>query len=72
MTARETVRPRDSARDWTVRLDCGHAVTVPWGVAPAFGMALTVHHQENCSEVWRDEAGESAWVPRRSAGVAFR
>jgi hypothetical protein len=72
MTAREPVEKTDSARAWTVRLDCGHTVTVPWGAAPPFGMALIVHHQETCSGEWVDRSGESAWVPRMPAGVAIR
>jgi hypothetical protein len=72
MTAREIVGKTDSARAWTVRLGCGHTVTVPWGAAPPFGMALIVQHQETCSEEWVDRSGETAWVSRLSAGAVFR
>jgi hypothetical protein len=68
----ETVGKTDSAREWSVRLNCGHTVTVPWGAAPPLGMAVIVQHQETCSEEWRDRFGGSAWIPRLSAGVAFR
>jgi hypothetical protein len=72
MIRRDTVGEISSAGAWTVRTDCGHTVTVPWGAAPPFGMALIVQHQEKCSEEWMERPGESVWVPRVLEGGAFR
>jgi hypothetical protein len=63
---------KSAASEWTVRLDCGHAVVVPWGAAPPFAMALFVQHRETCSEERVHRFDEPTWAPRLSAGVAFR
>jgi hypothetical protein len=68
----ENPEKESSAGEWTVRLDCGHAVAVPWGVAPPFVMALFVQHRETCSEERVHRFDELTWAPRLSAGVAFR
>ena len=68
----ETQAKASSDSEWTVRLECGHAVAVPWGAAPPFVMALFVQHRETCSEERVRGVDELAWAPRLSAGVAFR
>ncbi len=70
MTSEE--RDGGAFADWTVRLECGHRVPVPYGVAVPAMMACLVHHQGVCPAT----AGETDLhfgvplpVPR---GVAYR
>jgi len=45
---RNTAHGTRALRDWTVRLDCGHPLSLPWGLAPHFVAACIVQHQESC------------------------
>jgi hypothetical protein len=72
MTKTETVRESQSAREWTVRLDCGHRLTVPWGLAPPFVAACIVHHQETCPTELGERPEPFSWIGRDTPGGAFR
>lgn len=52
-----------------VTLECGHRLTLPWGLAPVAAAAELLHHRTVCdSEPWADRAGgvlamPPAWLP---------
>ena len=48
--------------DWKVRLDCGHEIDVPWGVASPAVMACIVHHHDGCETPTADLSGMAWWA----------
>jgi hypothetical protein len=72
MRASDGVRETRTVREWTVRLDCGHPLTVPWGMAPPFVAACIVHHLEICPDGLHAPIERSLWVPRDTSGGSFR
>ncbi len=64
-------REASTFADWTVRLECGHRVAVPYGVAVPAMAACLVHHQEVCpQDAFADPAefGVALPIPR---GASF-
>jgi hypothetical protein len=72
MTETESFRDSEAAREWGVRLACGHPVTIPLDVTAPIVMALILEHPASCSAEPRDLLDPPAWVPPEAVGVAFR